>query len=329
MNQPNAMRRRALRSIQMVAVVSLAVGTLVVGGQAGAQGYDSGGSSGSTSGSGTSTSGSGTSTSGSGTSTSGSGTSGGADGSGTSTGDSDTSGETTGPTSSPNPSLTECLPATGGLTLVSGELAPGGDFVVAGDGFEANAVITLYVCSTPIVIGNSTADNSGAFQGGGTLPTDLAAGVHQVVAYGRGADGKPLAKDIGFEVGGTNAPGTTADVTGSTSEVRDTRNCTEIKAQTGRSNIPTGDPLYRTDLDREKGGIPDGIACEDPDRTQASGAAPVYSDTGGPTVGGQSQPSVSGELGRTGTAAGTVAAVAAAVVLLGSALVLGGRRRRS
>jgi LPXTG-motif cell wall-anchored protein len=87
--------------------------------------------------------------------------------------------------------------------------------------------------------------------------------------------------------------------------------------------------LYRTDLDREKGGIPDGIACEDPDRTQASGAAPVYSDTGGPTVGGQSQPAVSGELGRTGTAAGTVAAVAAAVVLLGSALVLGGRRRRS
>ena len=82
MNQPNAMRRRALRSIQMVAVVSLAMGTLVVGGQAGAQGYDSGGSSGSTSGSGTSTSGSGTS--------------GGADGSGTSTGDSDTSGETPG-----------------------------------------------------------------------------------------------------------------------------------------------------------------------------------------------------------------------------------------
>ncbi|NLH68546.1 MAG: ABC transporter substrate-binding protein, partial [Candidatus Microthrix parvicella] len=68
MNQPNAMRRRALRSIQMVAVVSLAMGTLVVGGQAGAQGYDGGGSSGSTGGSGTSTSGSGTSTDGSGTS---------------------------------------------------------------------------------------------------------------------------------------------------------------------------------------------------------------------------------------------------------------------
>ena len=46
------------------------------------------------------------------------------------------------------------------------------------------------------------------------------------------------------------------------------------------------------------------------------------------TVGGVAQPPVAGELGRTGTSAGTIAIVAAAVVLLGSALVLGARRRK-
>ncbi|WP_425590954.1 LPXTG cell wall anchor domain-containing protein [Candidatus Neomicrothrix sp.] len=37
---------------------------------------------------------------------------------------------------------------------------------------------------------------------------------------------------------------------------------------------------------------------------------------------------VAGQLGNTGTSAGTIAMVAAAVVLVGSALVLGARRRR-
>ena len=43
--------------------------------------------------------------------------------------------------------LAECPEFVPGLTLVSGEVAPGSDFVVGGDGYAANAPINLYGCS--------------------------------------------------------------------------------------------------------------------------------------------------------------------------------------
>lgn len=120
--------------------------------------------------------------------------------------------------------LAECPTPVPGLTLVSGEIAPGSDFVVAGDGYAPNAPINLYVCSTPIKVGSGTADASGKFQAPGAIPADLEAGAHDVFSYGVGADGQPRAISIGFDVkappstpngpSSPNNPGTTGGTTG-------------------------------------------------------------------------------------------------------------------
>lgn len=80
---------------------------------------------------------------------------------------------------------------------------------------------------------------------------------------------------------------------------------------------------------------PDAGPATIPNNPAPTAAPTSGSTTGGPatpsanpvTVGGVAQTPVAGELGRTGTSASTIAIVAAAVVLLGSALVLGARRR--
>ena len=107
----------------------------------------------------------------------------------------------------------------------------------------------------------------------------------------------------------------------------DTRNCAEIEKQTGRTSIPKGDPLYRPKLDR----LGNGFACEGvrpPGGSSGTGGTPVATGaTPAANVGAAAQSPTPGELGRTGTSASTIALVAAAVVLLGSAIVLGARRR--
>ena len=145
---------------------------------------------------------------------------------------------------------------------------------------------------------------------------------------------------------GYDSGGADAGADGGSPPGGDTRNCTEIKEQTGRINIPKTDPLYRIDLDDNK----DGIACEgdEPGGTSGSsstggapsGVTPIAAPgtTGGgttgvapaayPVVAGTAQVPYAGQLGRTGTSASTIAIVAAAVVLVGSALVLGARRRK-
>ena len=102
--------------------------------------------------------------------------------------------------------LTQCPEPSPGLTLVSGEVAPGEDFVVAGDGYAANAPINVYVCSTPIKVGAGTADASGAFEAPGSIPADLEAGAHDVFAYGVGADGEPREISLSFDVEAAPSP---------------------------------------------------------------------------------------------------------------------------
>ncbi|MEZ5380582.1 MAG: LPXTG cell wall anchor domain-containing protein [Microthrixaceae bacterium] len=180
--------------------------------------------------------------------------------------------------------LEECPENAAGLALVSGELAPGGDIVVSGEGFAPDADLNLYVCSTPVLIGTAVADADGRVEGGGTIPTNLEAGVHYIIAYGLDSDGNPLT--LGLEFGEESATTTTAP--------------------------PSS---------------PDDTA---PATTAAIAVTPVTAATTGETaaVGGTAQAPATGALGNTGTSAGTVATIAAAVVLLGSALVLGARRRR-
>lgn len=82
-------------------------------------------------------------------------------------------------------------------------------------------------------------------------------------------------------------------------------------------NAPSGGPAPTAVVVNPTAGAPAAPAAP---ATPAAAANPV-------TVGGVAQTPVAGELGRTGTSASTIAIVAAAVVLLGSALVLGARRR--
>jgi hypothetical protein len=142
-----------------------------------------------------------------------------------------------------------------GLTLVSGEVAPGSDFVVGGDGYAANAPINLYGCSTPIKVGTGTADASGAFTAPGSIPADLEAGGHDLFAYGIGADGEPRLIGLQFDVEetpstpsppsppGTPTGGTTGTPTGGTTG-------TPTGGTTGTTGAGTpggaGTPLART-----------------------------------------------------------------------------------
>lgn len=304
MSSPSGSAVRPIRLMQLLAVLLLGFGSLALAGSAGAQEYDSGSTTGDTS------------TSGDTGDTGDTGTTG-------TTGD---SGTTDSPSSPSGPVLTECPPAAGGLTLVSGALAPGSDFVVSGDGYAPDSDIDLYVCSTPVLIGNAIADADGRFEGGSTVPTDLEAGVHQIVAYGLDPDGNPLAKDISFEVPATDT-GTTGDTTDGGSG--DLPTCEDDYVPNGVTSIPQSDPRYRDDLDNDN----DGFACDGTRTSTSSGttASATSASTGvGTAVGGTAQsPASSGALGRTGSSAVTMAVVAAAVVLLGSALVLGARRRRN
>ena len=151
--------------------------------------------------------------------------------------------------------LAECPEFVPGLTLVSGEVAPGSDFVVGGDGYAANAPINLYVCSTPIKVGTGTADASGAFTAPGSIPADLEAGGHDLFAYGIGADGEPRLIGLQFDVEetpstpsppsppGTPTGGTTGTPTGGTTG-------TPTGGTTGTTGAGTpggaGTPLART-----------------------------------------------------------------------------------
>lgn len=206
----------------------------------------------------------------------------------------------------------ECLPSVGGLTSVSGSLTPGSEFVVGGDGFKPGSEIQIYVCSTPIVLGGAIADGGGGFQAGSTVPTDLGAGEHLVVASGVDPDGDPLTKDVSFKV--TSSPSSNNNAPSSNNNAPSS------------NNPPSGNDLAPVSLPTRP--TPPSTAVVVPVSAPAATVAVASPSANTPTIAGAQQVPVAGQLGNTGTSAGTIAMVAAAVVLVGSALVLGARRRR-
>ena len=98
------------------------------------------------------------------------------------------------------PVPTECPPSAGGLSLLSGSLQPGETVTVSGGGFLAGSTVTYYVCSSPVRIGDSAAQASGAIEGGGEIPADLAPGDHVLFALGLGPDSKPRLQSLDFAV---------------------------------------------------------------------------------------------------------------------------------
>ena len=76
-------------------------------------------------------------------------------------------------------------PAT--LTTTDGVLSqvrPGQQFTVLGEGFLPYSSVTIILYSSPIVLGTAVTDGTGAFAKLVTVPTDLEAGSHNVVASG-------------------------------------------------------------------------------------------------------------------------------------------------
>jgi hypothetical protein len=207
--------------------------------------------------------------------------------------------------------LEQCPDPVPGLTLVSGEVAPGENFVVGGGGYAANAPINLYVCSTPIKVGTGTADASGAFQAPGSIPADLEAGAHDLFSYGMGADGEPLLLGLQFDVEGTpstpnppsnpnppSTPGTTGGTPGTTGGTPGT---------TGGTPGTTGGST----------GTPSGVTSGSPSPSAAIGTPAGTPGAGGP-------------LATTGFGAALPSLLATALVVGGGLLMITvARRRRS
>jgi LPXTG-motif cell wall-anchored protein len=93
------------------------------------------------------------------------------------------------------PPRTECA-----VRLSNNVGAKGSSVTVSGVGFTAGAPVTISLHSTPVQIGTTTTDASGAFSSVVTIPLDAAAGAHSIVA----SDGA-VVLSASFEVTGAAA----------------------------------------------------------------------------------------------------------------------------
>ncbi|MFI5910335.1 Ig-like domain repeat protein [Dactylosporangium sp. NPDC051541] len=102
------------------------------------------------------------------------------------------------------------------LTTADGAIATaeqGQRIVFVGTGFAPHSTVTVTIYSAPIELGRVTTDASGAFQTPITLPAQLAAAQHTVVAQGAAPDGSPRAMALAVTV--TAAAAATNGATGS------------------------------------------------------------------------------------------------------------------
>ncbi|MFG1605008.1 fibronectin type III domain-containing protein [Actinoplanes sp. NPDC049265] len=93
--------------------------------------------------------------------------------------------------------------ATPTLTTDRGPITraePGDRFVVEGDGYAAFSSVTIVVYSTPRILARTVADIDGHIAQAVTLPTDLAAGRHTLIATGVDPRGAVLAQSLAFTV---------------------------------------------------------------------------------------------------------------------------------
>lgn len=79
-------------------------------------------------------------------------------------------------------------PSSGSLALgtsASSVFAPGAKVSLTGDGFAANASVTITIYSSPQILGHTVADASGHVATSATLPANLT-GKHTLTALGNG-----------------------------------------------------------------------------------------------------------------------------------------------
>ncbi|WP_433082319.1 Ig-like domain repeat protein [Dactylosporangium sp. CA-052675] len=99
------------------------------------------------------------------------------------------------------------------LTTTDGNITtaePGQQIVFVGTGFAPHSTVLVTIYSTPIELGRVTTDATGAFQTPITLPQQLAAAQHTVVAQGAAPDGSPRSMALTVTVAAAVASPVTA-----------------------------------------------------------------------------------------------------------------------
>jgi LPXTG-motif cell wall-anchored protein len=98
------------------------------------------------------------------------------------------------------------------VTVDDATLRRGEEFTITATGFAPGALVTATFFSTPVVIGTSTADASGAVIITASVPEDAAFGSHTILVSGEDADGGLLELTATVEVVGAAGAGVGAGV---------------------------------------------------------------------------------------------------------------------
>ena len=80
-------------------------------------------------------------------------------------------------------------PAT--TTLPGTTFAAGDEIMLTGEGWLPGSVVSIYLFSSPVLLGTSTVDEQGTFTTTVRIPRDTAAGEHHLIMTGLDQDGLP------------------------------------------------------------------------------------------------------------------------------------------
>ena len=94
------------------------------------------------------------------------------------------------------------------------QIAPGGTTTFSGYGFAPNGQVEIFICSTPISIGNFTADSLGNIVQAVTIPVGTSLGAHTLAAVGPNPAGRTQVAYAAINVVSTSTPATTTTTAG-------------------------------------------------------------------------------------------------------------------
>lgn len=79
-------------------------------------------------------------------------------------------------------------------------LSQSGGLPMAGSGFSAGSMVTLFMFSTPVTLGSATANAAGGYAADVVIPAATATGSHTIQVIGTTASGQPIALSVGVTV---------------------------------------------------------------------------------------------------------------------------------
>lgn len=137
------------------------------------------------------------------------------------------------PTVSQDPSIE---PATPGIELSAGTVAPGGKLTITGENFKPGSSATFTLHSEPVLLGTATADTNAVVSLSVILPADVPAGQHRILIDGVGIDGQAQQASAALTIlsSSANVP-PTATATASSKAIAE-----NDLANTGANNILFG-----------------------------------------------------------------------------------------